>query len=492
MKIEDILKLQTILQKEPLGFYDVVLGCGHWEKQDDITHSVFKNQRTTVGSCHGAGKSYIAARVGMAFLYAYQNSIVLTTAPTFRQVEDVIWREWRSAHANARVDLGTAPLLTKQEISERWFARGISADKADNMQGYHGPYILIIVDEAAGMRAEVMDAIEGLLTSENVRLLYIGNTTTGTGHFFNSHKSNLFHKIKISVFDTPNFTSNGILNLQDLQKFERREDVEKLPIAFPQLVTPLWAWERMQEWGEDTPIFKARVLAQFPEEGEDTLIGLHLVDQAVNKTWKPEELAARPRANVVGIDVARFGSDQTVLTAMQSHQMLDLDWYNGKDTQSTAGRGIDMFKHHSFDKNLDSFVVDDTGVGGGVTDALRAAGYNVLAVNFGSSPESEDFANLKAEIMWNMRQVFRAGDISILDKGKLVAQIPMIRYDYSGNGKLVIVSKKQMKKEGIESPDFADSLALALWGVRCGGSFAADFTKGKGGTVGGNLYRKVF
>jgi len=484
---------QKKIQENPLIFYDEALGCGHWGKQDDITLSVFNNQRTTVKSCHGSGKSYIAARVGLAFLFAHKNSVVLTTAPTFRQVEDVIWREWRFAHSSAKIPLGGSLLQTRYDIDPKWYAKGISSDKPDNVQGYHADHILVIVDEAAGVEKDILDSIQGLLTSESVHLLYIGNPTVGVGPFYNSFKSNLFEKISISVFDTPNFTKNGIKNLQDLKAFRKREDIVDLPLDTPQLVTPLWAWERLWDWGEDSPIFKARVLAEFPEEGSDTLIGLHLVEQALRKEYTTEELTHFPHRKTIGIDVARYGDDTTVFVAMHHHRHIGTEWHNGKDLMVTAGTAIKMFHDLGMEKSRDTFVVDDTGLGGGVTDSLKEQGYNVMPINFGSKSTEEGFVNIKAEMFWYLRQMFRDGMIDLRDDGKLVAQLPTTKYSYNSQGKLQIMSKEKMKAEGLESPDFVDALVLAMYGHKViKGGHLYTGKEGEVTTLAGNLLKQKF
>ena len=489
--------LQQKIQEDPVGvFYDKVLGCTHYDIQDRITQSVFQNQRTTVRSCHGAGKSYIAAKVGNAFLFAYPNSIVLTTAPTWRQVEDVIWREWNVTHTRSKTKLGGNLLNTKYEIDKRWYAKGISSDNPNNVQGYHAEHLLLICDEAGGMLPSMLDAIQGLLTSANVRVLYIGNPTCGSGPFFDSHhkdKAQLWEKIRISVFDTPNFIVNGIHSVEDLKKYKTRAEVMELPLKYPQLVTPLWAWERMVDWGEDSPIFQARVLAEFPAESEYTLIALAHVDAAVERKYSDEEKSQWPHGKTIGIDVARYGSNNTVFVGMHHKEMMALDWHNGKNTMETCGKAIEMFERLGCNKNQDRFVVDDTGVGGGVTDRLVELGYNVLPVNFGSNSSDERFFNLKAEIMWNMRDLFLTGNIKIIDKGKLAAQLPTIEYEYTSNGKLKIVSKETMSKRGMESPDFADALALATWGnyTKIGGYVDSDVDI-EGETLAGNLLNRKF
>lgn len=492
---EELLDFQPKIQEDPILFYDNVLGCTHWSKQDEITRSVFKNQKTTVRSCHGIGKSFIAARVGMAFLYAFKDSIVVTTAPTFRQVQNVIWREWRGAYAKAKIPLGKAPLKVSHDISENWYALGFSAKKADNFQGLHSAsgHMLVIVDEAAGADPETMIAIDALLTSQHVHVLYIGNPTSPVGEFYDSHKSPYFIKYKISVFDTPNFKYNKIRTLADLKQFKTVEELTSLHLPYPQLVTPMWAWDKVQKWGETNPLFLSRVLAEFPEEGSDILIPLHLVDKALNKEFDEEEWVRRPVANVIGIDVARFGEDNTVLTAMDNYKVVDVDWYNGKDTMGTVGAAQALMKKMGWTKQYTTFVVDDTGVGGGVSDRLSELGFNVIRVNFGEkSSDQEMYANLKAEIFWHIRQLFLDEKIQLIEKGNSIAEIPTIRYNYRSSGQLEIISKAQMKKDGLKSPDFADSLALACWGIRGGSDQSNDYSAGRGKTIAGNLFSKKF
>jgi len=160
---------------------------------------------------------------------------------------------------------------------------------------------------------------------------------------------------------------------------------------------------------------------------------------------------------------------------------------------TTVGTAVAMFNDLNFEKSLDLIAVDDTGLGGGVTDRLNELGYNVLPINFGSSAtEPEGFMNLKAEIYWFLRHLFREGEISLQDCGKLVSQIPTIRYTYPSSGKLQIVSKDVMKREGFGSPDDADALAIACWGVKMATSNFPSSEVGKGPTILGNIYRKQF
>ena len=144
-----------------------------------------------------------------------------------------------------------------------------------------------------------------------------------------------------------------------------KEQVEALPLVYPELITPVWVYDRMMDWGEESPIFQSRVLAIFPEEGDDTLIRLSNIETALLKEWEEEEWKFRSRRNVIGIDVARFGGDTTVMIAMDNGKMNEnMVSYNGKDTMTTCGYAINLFNSLGFMKEFDYFVVDDTGVGG--------------------------------------------------------------------------------------------------------------------------------
>lgn len=89
-------------QRDPVWWCESVLGVKPWSKQIEIMESVRDNPRTAARSCHGAGKSFTAGQVILWFLNAFSPSIVLSTAPTWRQVEKLVWKEVRASHARAR------------------------------------------------------------------------------------------------------------------------------------------------------------------------------------------------------------------------------------------------------------------------------------------------------------------------------------------------------------------------------------------------------
>lgn len=458
---------QKRIQSDPLFFVKDVLGCSLYDKQIEALNSIFRNARTTIAGCNGPGKTYLVARAALAFLFAFTDSIVITTAPTWRQVENVIWREISTAVSKSKFPLGIDPLKTKISLDDKWYAIGVSSDNPDNVRGFHAENVLVIVDEAAGIIPQILDAIEGTLTSENVRLVYVGNPTTNEGPFYDSFKSPFFYKIRISAFDTPNFKANGIKNIEDLKKL-KQEDIERMTNPNPHLVTPYWAWTRLHSWGEDTALFQSLVCANFPKESKDSLISLLWLEQAIKREWTEEEKKEMPQIKSMGIDVARSGDDATVFTVMSGWEQVFSFAFIGKRLTETIGMAKKIFADCGFVKDEDVIVVDDIGLGGGVTDHLIECGYRTIGLNASAKDyviDDDRIFNNRAQMYWSLKEAFRSQKIKIKDEGKYIRHLTATKVKFHSSGKIMIIPKEEIKKNIGESPDWADSLALAYMGI---------------------------
>lgn len=268
----------------PVWWVEKVLYAVPWEKQCEILNSVRDYYKTAVRSCHGVGKSFTAGQVILWFLYNFPRSIVLSTAPTWRQVEKLVWKEVRASFKRAKVPLGgkiqpKSPEI--QIIQNEWYAIGLSTNDPDRFQGFHEKYILVVVDEAAGVSEDIFEAVEGVLTSENARLLLLGNPTSLSGTFYNAFREPGWNTITISAFDTPNFTAFGITE-EDIVNSTWKEKIAG-PLPNPKLITPEWAADKHLRWGPDSPAYQARVRGQFPTESDDTLIPLAWIEAAMER-----------------------------------------------------------------------------------------------------------------------------------------------------------------------------------------------------------------
>ncbi|MFA5695993.1 MAG: hypothetical protein WC917_00810 [Bacilli bacterium] len=428
-----------------------------WDKLSEVCNSVRDNFGTVVPSCHGAGKSFISAKIILWWLFTHFPSKVITTAPTWTQVETVLWGEIRSSVSSSKIKLvdDKCVLNTEIKISPDWFAKGISTDERLNLreygstkfQGFHSPNLLVVMDEAPGVDHSIHTALETLVTGKDNRILKIGNPTSPSGDFYNNCFSDNWHKIHISAFNHPNVKDNA----------------EVIPGA----ITKQWIERMKLEWGESSPLWKAKVLGDFPDETEDTLIPLSWCEQAIDCEVEPNQ------RKVLGFDVARFGDDSSVAYEIKSNVASKLFKTNKEDTMAASGRIANIAQDY------DLIGVDGVGVGGGVVDRLYEVlnsslredkiGHRVVDVQFGrKADEFKRFYNHRAEVYWHLRERLRPdgqkwNKIRIPNDDVLKAQLSAIKFSYASDGRIKIETKDEMKVRGLKSPDEADALAIACW-----------------------------
>ncbi len=456
------IKLREAGRENPDRLVEGLFKCALWRLQREIIRSVFNNPRTTVRSCTGSGKTFIAARTALAFLYLYYPSTVLTTAPTFRQVETILWREIRGALAECQAEGGMGGTITQTrlDIKENWFAIGLSTDQPERFQGFHNKHILVIGDEASGLPPAIFDAIETPLSTGHARLLYIGNPTQPIGKFRSTFDSDLYKHLHISAFDTPNFVAFDITRddiktggWKDKAGISDRELEDGTWIAKmpnPYLITPLWVAQRMEEWGEGSWMYQVYVLGQFPEAGVNTLMPLGEIEQCVGVEVPTEG------QRIAALDVARYGDCETVYGLRQGNKVLKIESWQHEGIHYTTGR----VARHLREDNPAIIRIDAGGIGEDDCAILEGEGFNVDRV-LSNSPavDVERFLNRRAELYWLLSKRFTDEAISIPDDRKLVAQLADIRYTFK-RGKEAMESKEEMRARGSKSPDRADMLAL--------------------------------
>jgi hypothetical protein len=438
-------------QRDPTWWIKTVLGVDLWQRQKEIAQSVADNVRTAVRSDSGSGKSYVASCVALWFLYNHYPSTVITTAPTFRQVESILWREISSRFGGAKVPLSGRLNSTNLNIEDNWFAIGLSTDQPERFQGFHNKYTLVIGDEASGLSEEVYAAIENPLSSGNAKLLLIGNPTQSIGTFRSAFTSEIYRQFHISAFDTPNFTQFGI-TLEDIKAKTWQAKVTG-PLPYPTLITPNWVAERFQEWGEGSFLFQVYVMGNFPEAGVNNLMKLSDIEKCTNQGLKAEGISR------AALDISRYGDDETVFMLAQGNKVTLLEAWGHQDTVYTAGRTARLMRTHT----PTITTVDSIGVGGGVADILKAEGLPVNELNVGAPAlDTEQFYNRRAELYWLLSKKVENGEVDIPDSTKLKAQLADVRYKYNIKGQLVIESKEEMRARGSKSPDYADTLMMLM------------------------------
>ena len=396
---------------------------------------------------------------------SYPPAVVVTTAPGWRQVKELLWREIHGAYRDSQggpLPLGGTLLDTKLEWAPGAYAIGLSTNEPTRFLGFHSENILLIADEAPGVGEDVFAAAGTILTSENARELLIGNPYEVTGHFYEAFHGarTLYHTITISAFDTPNFTAFGI-TLDDIRNGTWKTKITS-SLPRPYLVTPEWVAEKWEIWArrgeaENHPLWQVQVLGQFPEMAERQLIFLGWIEAAINR-----EVAVSMNAPyILGCDVARGGSSETAIAVRQGDNVESVHGFWSPDTMVTAGRVIEMLRA----KSAKGVWAELDGLGAGVVDRLREQAYPVGGLHMGGEAlDKSRFPNRRSELWWNLRERFRLGNIRIPRDDRLITQLIAMKYDVKSDGRTYIVSKDDMVKDGFESPDRADALMLAFAG----------------------------
>lgn len=446
-----------------------VLGSVLSPYQEEIADALAIQRRVAIASANATGKTYLAARLVLWFLYTFRPSIVLTTAPTERQVK-ILWSELAAAFRDSKIQLQGSPLKLRLELGETHYAMGFTAvpRTTSYASGFHSENVLIVVDEASEVRPEIYDGLKGIMASGNSHVLLIGNPDVPDGRFYDTFsRPNKFFKKNISVFETPNLQEAGI-TLEDLRSGDWKSKAGES--ITPGLVSAEWAADVWEEYGEAHPFFISRVLGQFPEEIEGGLVPLAASKAAQALEWA--DVDTSEAEVVIAVDVARSEKGDDSVIGWRRGGYVEY-WWQGKtsDTMIICGEIIKCLKHlrEKFKDNPPEVRVnvDVIGVGAGVVDRMTEQeselDIEVYGVNVAlpAQHEPERFKNLKAELFWTIRKKIIAGILRLPECQQLPFQLSKILWTTASDGRTIIEPKSETIKRIKRSPDHADMLALS-------------------------------
>jgi hypothetical protein len=451
----DELTYERDLAKEIANFYDDLYGFvmfafpwgvkggpledqtgpDDWQAdQHDRIHAILQKKpnatiREAIASGHGIGKS---AEVAWIILWAMSTRVELNgviTANTTSQLSTKTWRElavWHKRMVNAHWFKWTATKFFHVEHPETWFTAAIpnTEHNSEAFAGQHAKHVLIIYDEASAIPDKIWEVSEGAMSTARAMWFVYGNPTRNTGRFrkcFDSDKRWVSHQVDAR---TCKMTNN--------EEFA----------------------SQVEEYGEDSDFVRVRIKGQFPRAGSVQFISSEIVDRAMLWSAPLEVYYAMPI--LIGVDVARFGGDQTVIAIRQGRKLLELRKFRELDTMETTHKVVQAMTE--FRPRM--VFVDEVGVGAGVVDRLRELGHRIVGVNAGNKPEDEKVYYNKRIEMWDrMRQWLKEhADLPATDIG-LKESLIGIEYGFDEKEKMRLETKKDMKKRGLESPDEGDAIA---------------------------------
>jgi len=225
---------------------------------------------------------------------------------------------------------------------------------------------------------------------------------------------------------------------------------------YPTMCGPRYPQDILDRYGDSSPIYESRVLGQTPSSSSNAIITG--VGWRVALSRKPT-----PGQKTLGVDVARFGDDNTVICYKEGSRVCEFIVRHGQDTMATAGQVKRLIIDRDIPRNRVN--IDDTGVGGGVTDRLQEQQFHVNGVVVGEVAEDPDrFTNKRGEYYWRVHEDFdpKTGSISLAEEWEdLRTELTNTLYGFDSKGRYVIESKAAFKERfGGRSPDWADSLML--------------------------------
>lgn len=466
-----------IWQDNPVIFFREVLNFDPDDWQISVANDIRNKNRIAVKSGQGVGKTAFEAATFLWFLSCFDDARVVCTAPTKQQLHDVLWSEvakWMNDSPLLQLLLKwTKTYVYVKGYEKRWFAVARTATKVENMQGFHEDNMLFIVDEASGVADPIMEAILGTLSGENNKLLMCGNPTRTSGIFYDAFTTDR----SMYALHTVSSRDSKRTNKENIASLDRK-------------------------YGSSSNVVRVRVDGLFPEQEDDVFIPISWLEGSVNSEMEKETALAfgvyiseegekvRDARGVhtidIGCDVARFGDDKTCISFKVNEVVQIYKKYNGKNTVWTTGAICQLYlelkKLFCF-SGIVHVKIDDGGVGGGVTDQLKAARkgnpdlygeMDVVPVNFGQQIKHKRYYDTTTYMMGIIRDMIQPFDeeghprkpqLRLPNDNDLVGQLSCRKYDFVGT-KLKVESKADMKKRGLNSPDEADSILLAVLPIR--------------------------
>lgn len=398
-----------------------------------------KRRRLSIRSGHSVGKSAFLSWCILWFHTCYFPAKGGCTAPTATQMSDVLWAELSMWHRRLKQKvpaLGTkfewkADQFEMMEAPQESFsvARTARPEKPEALQGLHSKHVLILVDEAPGVAESIFEAARGALASEGSFVVLTGNPTRLEGLFYETH-----HKLK-PMWGT--LQVNG----------------EDCPLQ-----DQLFRDEIAHQYGLDSNVYRVRVQGEFPLEEADTVIPMSLCEAAAVRDVKPFG------SPVWGVDVARFGSDRTVLVKRCSNATLapHLSW-SGMDTMQSAGKVFAEWNSTLPEDRPGTIFVDVIGVGAGVLDRLLELDLPAVGVNVAEAASIDDrYSRQRDELWFRARRWLERKDCKLTKDDVLIAELSLPKYTFTSTGKIKVESKDEMKKRCPRSPDVADAFCLTF------------------------------
>jgi phage terminase large subunit len=405
-----------------------------------------RKKRIAVKSGQGPGKTTIAAIIAAWRTLRHRGALTIVTAPTQRQVRDIFMAELSRLLSRAHPELQRKLKVDNFKMvvvgEKDWGIKAVTSNDPKNVQGYHESNLTYVFDEASGIDAKIWETVSGTLTNENSLFLAIGNPNdVGTA----------FHAcFTTSLEEWHTFTWNA----------EEAPHVDKANLR-----------RLEREYGRDSDVYRVRVLGEFPKESASAIFSM---DDLLACTKVRMDIAARQAwgdstiQRAFGIDLARYGSDESVIVIRRGRAALAMHVFVKREPQWVLEEAMRLQGELGWANEDCVFIVDAGGVGQGALATLYSAKRRVFEFTFNSVANSAEYKNRITEAWFELRKGVRERSISLIKNNRSLAQLSGRRYN-TKKGVVAVEDKDEYKKRiggeanvG-ESPDRADATVLAFY-----------------------------
>ena len=475
-----------LYRDDPVGYAEAALGVDLTPQQQDIARALRRPPyKVCVPASTAVGKSFLAAVLASWWFDTFDDSQVITTGPTQATVKDCIWKELRSVRGRAGLDDFAGPESIRMKAGSRR-AIGIVSRTPTAFQGRHAQHSLIVFDEATAIES-TWDRALPMMQGDAYAFLAIGNPTTAACRFFTECESGDWTVLPLSGIDHPNIAAElagkdpPFPSAVRLATFDAMLRKWSSPVAVGDQQPTDVEWPpRSGRWLRPGPEAEGLLLGRWPS-------------QAVNAVWGPATwtacLAERGLDGelTIGLDVARFGDDKTCCVTRQGAVVLEALERSGLSTLRSAELALDAAERWAakfpetrpqdasigpprgnlHPKRVD-IRTDDAGVGGGVTDQIRARGYRCTpCLGAHAAKDQRLYPNRRSESWFELAEAAMAGRVSFARlprdvQAELKNQLLGVTYTLDTRGRRVVEPKDRTKARLKKSPDLADAVMLAF------------------------------
>lgn len=427
---------------------------------EEILYS--KKIGVSIMSGMGSGKDFFSSIIILVFLTIFKDALCTCTANSAKQLKNVLWAEisrimalsklvdpskphhpkenptilehmyeWQSERINFRPKEGKSHFAEAVTISPH----ASTDEQAKTLTGRHSKYMLMVIDEAAGVPEPVFENLEGTLTGTVNLILMIFNPIRSKGYAVKSQQTEKEKWVSL------------------------RWDCEETRFPDENMTRTIRARNEMmaEKYGKDSNPYRIKVKGLPPIDDNNSFIPWDWIQDAVNREIEPDSLDAK----IMGVDPAAGGDNSVIVMRHGGKMDKVIRRFNMPDTMQFTGKVVQAI----YDETPDVTVIDPIGIGKGVYDRLKEQGHKVMSGDVRrTATKPERFEKMRDEIAWKVRDQFEKGLISIPDDQDLIDQIGALKAKPSDStGKLKLMSKTEMRREIGYSPDDWDALCLTYF-----------------------------